>query len=307
MREPVPWVLRRDSTNGVIECRAYLDYRGPEASTDRSLFLYASGAQLKNYGSGTLTINGDVTSNNQSLFVRGSRDITLNGLVAFGSGSLSRTDDGTLTLGCNTNTFSGNLAVYAGTISVETISDSGVISAIGRGSRIYFGQTGWETTGILQFNGASGGSCDRDLYVNTKTGAKGGVIENTVAGQTLYMSGDVNSSIGTSGIAPLWLSGDGDGEMSGVNQREVESDQKRVPDPGHSQVRMYIPVQLQSLQALCWSMGQQLPTVCLQLMPQGPWVGTGVVHGVVNVEAGGTLVPGVDGIGNPYNGQRWFG
>jgi len=282
-----------DITNGTIELQTYLRYQGAATISDRPIHLNG-GVQIKNYGSGTLTLNGDITGPNRSLFIRGSKDITINGLISIGNASVGRTDTGKLTLNCPTNLFSGSLSISDGYIVTETISDSGAISAIGQGSHIYFGQRDWDTTGKLQFNGASGGSCNRGMTVRSKLGNYGGLIENTVAGQLLTMSGDVNDDGRMP--PPFWLTGSGDGEMSGVIKggiKVIKTGSGTWTLSGENATTGTVTVSDGTLLIN----GSTSFDSAVDVGAAGALGGTGTVHGAVSVAAGGTLVPGGNGIG----------
>ena len=212
------------TTNKVIEIgnNATLNYTGLSPFTsDRGLNLTGTGSNctFSNNGS-TLTFTGDVTGSTVdpgSLFVRGTGNVTLDGLLSF-SGGLAKSDDNILTLTNPNNSFGGTVTCARGVVSIDSISDSGVNSALGSGSQIRFGATGNANTGTLRFTGPTGGSSNRALVVQSNSAnTNGGRIENTVAGQTLTLSGNVTTAWGGTGTrAPrLTLQGDGDGVMSG--------------------------------------------------------------------------------------------
>jgi autotransporter-associated beta strand protein len=201
--------------DGTIDLATTLTYTGPAAASDR-VINFTGGVVVNNSGTGLLTLNGGITGGNSQIIFRGAQNITETGVVATGGGAFLHTDGGTLTLSNTNNSFSGALGPLVGTISVNSVSDAGTPSAIGQGGSINFGQAGFTGIGKLQFTGINGGSCNRAISVNSPSGtASGGIIENTVAGQTLTLSGD----IGTGGQGPspqLMLVGVGNGELSGT-------------------------------------------------------------------------------------------
>jgi fibronectin-binding autotransporter adhesin len=282
--------------DGTIDLKATLEYKGGESTSDRSINL-TGGHSLRNNGSGTLTFTKGVTGVNRGFSVRGSRNITINGLVDLGSGGIGRTDPGTLTLACPTNSFSGSISISAGTISVETISDSGVISALGQGTSINMGQNGWNTIGKLLFNGTAGGSCNRAISVEGTEGSitSGGIIENSVAGKMLTLSGNV--AVKTSGRTPrLQLIGDGDGEMSGVISAGMLITKSGAGTWTLSGANTYVGTTRVSTGTLLIN-GSTASGSAIVVDAGGTLGGTGTVHGVINAVSGGTLTPGVDGIG----------
>jgi fibronectin-binding autotransporter adhesin len=178
-----------------------------------SIAANTAGAILNIGSSSTDTITGT----NNALSIRGAGGVgTINSAISLGTGAISKTDSGSWTLAHNANAYSGSTTISQGILSFGTIAASGVISSIGSGTSIVIGQNqgGASGTGTLQFTGASGGSSNRAITVFN--GASGGaaVIENTVAGQTLTLSGNVTSQTPASASA-LTLAGAGNGELNG--------------------------------------------------------------------------------------------
>jgi autotransporter-associated beta strand protein len=203
--------------NGTIDVSGELRYTGTATSSDRVINLLGN-CTFYSSANGTLTLNGGVTggANSQLTFRGDVGSIVINGAVTH-SGSLARTDLGSLFLSSSANSFTGNVTISRGTISVSSIANKDMICALGAGKAITLGQIGYNNTGTLQFTGASGGSSDRDLFIQSNASAlTGGVIENTVAGQTLILSGNVTASPGAGTVPQLWLTGAGNGLLSGV-------------------------------------------------------------------------------------------
>ena len=203
---------------GTIDLNGILTYTGAATSTDRVINLTnpAAGSSIFNSGSGLLTLNGDITGNATNIFFRGNGSITMNGLIpATHTGTVSHTETGTLTLTNTANAWTGSLNASKGIVSVNSIANKGVPSAAGAGNTIVVGQDGFNNTGTFQFTGPSGGSSDRDISVlSNLANGNGGIIENTVAGQTLSLSGPV--TVGGTGTLPtLVLTGAGNGELLG--------------------------------------------------------------------------------------------
>lgn len=203
---------------GTIDLNGILTYTGPLASTDRVINLTnaAGNASIINNGTGLLTLNGDITGTALNLLYRGSGSITMNGLIPSShTGPVTHTETSTLTLTNPANAWTGALVVSKGIISVNSISSPGVPSAIGAGTTIVLGQDNFVNTGTFQFTGASGGSTDRAIDIQSfGANGNGGIIENTVAGQLLTLSGNI--TVGGSGTLPsLGLTGAGNGELTG--------------------------------------------------------------------------------------------
>jgi autotransporter-associated beta strand protein len=169
--------------------------------------------------SSNLTIgasDADTITGNRSLSIRGSGVGTINSAINIGTGGFVKTDAGTWTIASNNNDFTGIASVATGTLSVGSIADSSVNSALGAGSMISLGQNQSAANGVgtLQFTGASGGSSNRSITIANGATGGGGVIENTVAGQTLTLSGAVTTTTPTS-PSTLTLTGAGNGILSG--------------------------------------------------------------------------------------------
>ena len=206
------------AADGTIDLNGTLIYTGAVVSTDRVVNLTnaLTGSTINNSGSGLLTLNGDVTGSATNLLFRGAGSITMNGLIgATYAGNVTHTDASTLTLTNTGNAWTGNLLVSAGIVSANTIADKNVASAIGAGTVITLGQSGFNNTGTFQFTGASGGSSNREISIQSNLGnTNGGVIENTVVGQLLTLSGGI--TVGGTGLTPsLGLTGAGNGLLSG--------------------------------------------------------------------------------------------
>lgn len=196
-----------------LNAGAQAKYVGGTASTNRT--IVSNGGLLYSAGGGTLTINGSLTVPGGITF-RGGNNFIIDTIVS-GNGGMSRTDGGTVFLE-RTNTFLGNLSIQDGAFRFASIADKLVPSPIGAGSTITFGQNS-STVGRIEFTGASGGSSNRDIVLNNGNGASSGNgrIDNTVAGQTLVLSGWVRASNSTASfVSSLNLTGVGDGIMSGI-------------------------------------------------------------------------------------------
>lgn len=207
------------AAEGTIDLNGTLTYTGATASTDRLINLTngAANSTINNSGSGPLTLNGDISGGAALLTFRGGGgDITMNGLIpATHAGAISHTETRTLFLTNPANAWTGGLTVNKGVVSANSIASRDVPSAIGAGTQITLGQDGFANTGTFQFTGPSGGSSDRDINIQSfAANGNGGIIENTIAGQSLSLSGNV--TVGGSGTLPtLGLTGAGDGELLG--------------------------------------------------------------------------------------------
>lgn len=192
---------------------AQVKYTGPAASTNRTI---TGSGSLFSQGTGALTLTGTFLPVGTITF-RGSQNFIIESVIG-GTGSLNRTDPGTVFLN-NVNTFTGNVSAQDGAYRFATLADKNLPSGIGAGTTITLGQNS-NTVGRIEFTGASGGSSNRDIILNNGADAASsgnGRINNTVAGQTLTLSGTVKSSNATATfLSSLDLTGVGNGVMSGV-------------------------------------------------------------------------------------------
>ena len=200
-------------TGFTVGANSHVKYTGAAATTDRTI---TGGGSFYNQGSGALTLTGSVLLPGTLTF-RGSQNFIIDGLIS-GTGGLNRTDSGTVFLNNNGNTFLGNISISDGAFRFATIGNKGVTSALGAGTLITLGQNSG-TIGRIEFTGANGGSSDRDIRLSNGASANSGNarIDNTVAGQTLTLSGTVRStSSDAAHVSSLNLTGVGNGVMSGI-------------------------------------------------------------------------------------------
>ncbi len=287
------------AANGTIDMNASLFYSGGSTSTDRPINLTGGNAQIRQVGTenSNLTLNGNITGANFNLMVRGSRTVTVNGQIATGSGAVSRTDNGTLILTHAGNTFSGSVNIYDGITSANSISDTGSPSALGQGGNITFGQNTVLTTGRLRFTGAAGGSSNRPLWLIAPEGntEHGGIIENTVAGQTLALSGNVGVS--TAGRTPrLQLTGNGNGVLSGTISGGLSLQKFGSGAWTLSGTNSYTGPTTVSNGPLLIN-GSTAAGSAVTVAADGRLGGSGTVNGTVSVASGGQLAPGSGEIG----------
>ena len=179
------------------------------------------GAYFREQG-GTLSLYGNMTSSNVDISFRSSSTATVgisaSGVIALGTGGTQLTNNAPVTLSNAANSYSGNNSILSGTLSINSIANAGTASAAGAGNAFYLGQTGYGYTnaiGTLRFTGTNGGSSNRTLYLQSSATEGVGIIENTVAGKTLALSGNLQYA-GTSNSAGAWkFTGSGNGLISG--------------------------------------------------------------------------------------------
>jgi len=172
-------------------------------------------------GSAILNIGGTVSggiSAGVTFTIRGSNlnANTVSGVIANGISSavgVNKVEAGTWALTGN-NTFTGNIGIYGGTLSANTMADTGGSSALGMGSvssYIMMGQNGG--LGTLSYVGSSTSS-NRTLRIyNDSAGNSGGTISVANAGQTLTLSGSLGFHFGGTYTSRLFLAGAGNGVL----------------------------------------------------------------------------------------------
>ena len=109
--------------------------------------------------------------------------IVIDGTISEGGGSFGfiKSGTGVATLS-GLNTFTGAISVNQGTLSINSIADSGVNSAIGAGSTINIGNAA--QTGTLIYTGAGGSTNRAVVLASISTG--GGTITNNGSGALIF-------------------------------------------------------------------------------------------------------------------------
>ncbi len=280
--------------NGTIDVGARMTYTGGATTSDRVLnFLLDS--QFEHMGSGTMTLTGGITGTGRTPFIRGNGTIIESGLVALGSGGVTRTDGGTLILSNPANAFTGGLTVLDGTISADALADAGLACPIGAGSKITIGQANG-TTGRFRYTGAGNASCNRAITVTAQpTKTNGGILENATAGTTLTLSGNVSVDLWTN-TPTLQLTGAGNGVLSGVINGAMRVTMNGSAVWALNGANVYTGVTTVSSGTLQIN-GSTAAGSAVTVAATGTLGGTGTVYGAVSVAAGGKLAPGADGVG----------
>ncbi|WP_206185540.1 autotransporter-associated beta strand repeat-containing protein, partial [Sphingosinicella sp. CPCC 101087] len=224
--------------NGTIAFNAgqffdVVSYRGDGDSSNRnwSIALANYDAILRNDGTGTLTITGDIEVKNsgRASFSANLADLELLGVISGGAGANVTFGGGagrTVRLG-SSNSFAGSVVIAGATIVAPTLAGAGINSSLGAGSSIAL-----TNGGILSYTGA-GASVDRTWTSDGTTAIRNdgsGALDlsgdlSFVAGGTdaLTLGGTyagTNSLMGVlSGSGGLISSGSGTWVLSGVNTR----------------------------------------------------------------------------------------
>lgn len=308
---------------------ARYNYTGGSASSDRTwTFQTVSGGTgsgaIGNYGTGTLTLNGPINAQSATMkrelnLDAMSNNIVVNGAIALQSSAgfepvvgLSQRGPFTVTLNNVANSIPGTLSIFNGTLSVSSVAAMGVgpNPGINLGNVNSAYATYPNTTGKFQFTGASGGTVNVPINVVADSqglGSVGGIIENTVAGQTLTMSGSVipcdlnqpgSASANYSSPACLTLTGAGNGVLSAdITGSPILSITKSGSGtwtlPGNN---TYTGSTVVSNGTLVVSGTIGGGTTNATVVAGGKLAGIATIADAVNVLAGGTLSPGTANI-----------
>ncbi len=205
-------------SNGIIVVTGGANLRFTNAPTDSisdRIINWAGGNLYNDSTNGSkLILTGGITNKNPAF--RGNGTTVVSGLIQIGSGTLTRTDAGTVILTNALNPFTGNIQIFHGQFYIDTIANSGVNSSIGAGSAITLGQYSASSTGTLQLAVTNGSSTDRSIFLQCPASG-GGTIENTLAGNTVTFGGNVTFQPTNNTVQPvLTLTGVGNGVLSGT-------------------------------------------------------------------------------------------
>lgn len=174
-------------------------------SIDLDLTLVDS--SIFNAAAGDLAFGGTLALGGNTLSVGGAENTDLNGVVS-GTGDITKTGAGTLTLGGN-NTFTGTLAANVGVVLIDgtqattTLNVGGGTLLLGASNVLADGATLTLTTGavdlgtfsdtIATFN-QSGGVFTNGTLTATTYGLSGGTLGGTLSGGTANVTGEVSLS-----------------------------------------------------------------------------------------------------------------
>ncbi|MHA4838718.1 autotransporter-associated beta strand repeat-containing protein [Sphingopyxis sp. MSC1_008] len=179
-----------------------LIYLGDGDSSNRNWDINGNNAVIRNQGTGTLSITGDIDVSTGGTFIADTANVELLGVLSGGAFGFNGAAGNTVTLG-NANTFTGQ-ATIAGLVNAAVLADTGVVSSLGAGATIGL------SAGALRYVG-TGNSSNRSWVVHGTSG-----IQNDGTG-ALDLSG--NMSFVAGGIADsLTLGGSftGENRFSGV-------------------------------------------------------------------------------------------
>jgi fibronectin-binding autotransporter adhesin len=159
----------------------------------------------RNNSGNLLTIGaGGVNTNGKALTVDGSGNTTISGVLS-SSGAITKAGSGTLTLSNTGDTYTGQLTVQAGTLSIDTINNASANGELGNNAlSVILGNTG-SVTGTLEYTSGTASSTKKFTMATGGTGA----FQVDTAGTTLTVSGVIDGSgaLSKTGSGTLSLTG----------------------------------------------------------------------------------------------------
>lgn len=133
-----------------------LIYLGTGNSSNRNWSISGSAAIIRNQGSGTLTLTGDISNSGGTSFSAESADIAVLGTLSGNANvSFSGNAGRTVTLG-GANTYTGVTSLGPVTTVAPVLANAGVASSLGAGSTVNL-----NNLTILSYTGAASASSDR--------------------------------------------------------------------------------------------------------------------------------------------------
>lgn len=198
-------------------------YLGDGDSSNRNWDINGNGAIIRNQGSGTLTITGDVDISANGSFSAETANIELLGVLSGGAFGFNGGAANVIRLG-TANTFVGQ-ATISGLVEARVLADTGTVSSLGAGSTIGL------TAGTLRYLG-TGNASNRDWSIsgagnllNDGTGAldlsggaafvAGGAVDNLTLGGSF--AGENSFSGAVSGTGNIISNGSGTWILGGAN------------------------------------------------------------------------------------------
>ena len=164
-----------------------------------------TGTNTLTQGTGAITLATNGTTGTHQITVSAST-LTLGGIIGDGGGGygITKAGSGTLTLS-GANTFTGQLTVQQGALSIATINNISAAGVLGNSaSPVILGNTGG-MTGTLSYTGATASSTKKFTLATGGTGA----FDVSTAANTLTVSGVIDGSgnLSKAGAGTLALSG----------------------------------------------------------------------------------------------------
>ena len=193
-----------NTINGTAGLGILIDNTDAYTLTLNAPVTLGGSAETWTNNSGNLfTLGGTLNLATKILTVNGSGNTTISGVVS--NGTLTKSGTGTLTLSNTADTYTGQLTVQAGTLSIDTINNASANGELGNNAlSVILGNTG-SSTGTLEYTGGTASSTKKFTMATGGTGA----FQIDTAGTTLTLSGVIDGSgaLNKTGAGTLVLSG----------------------------------------------------------------------------------------------------
>ncbi|MBV2144988.1 autotransporter-associated beta strand repeat-containing protein [Falsochrobactrum sp. TDYN1] len=203
-------------------------YLGDGDSSNRNWELYGGAALIRNRGTGTLSITGDVLTSGASGFFAEDADIELLGTLSGDKYDFSGKTGRTITLG-GVNSYTGTSEISTITVRASVLADAGTASSLGAGTD----PISISNKGTLSYTG-TGGNSNRQWTIasgnilNDGSGAltlSGGVNLDPLASNNSFTLGGSFAGVNTlsgviSGKGDLISDGAGTWALGAANTRE---------------------------------------------------------------------------------------
>ena len=137
-------------------------------------------------------LSGRITNNNATYDVAAGTTNTLSGFVT-GSGGVTKTGEGVLSVTGTTNDYAGTTTISNGTLRVTTLADAGAVSSIGTNATVNFSGTNASTT-VLDYTGGNV-TTDRSLVFNgVATNGEGGTLRVSNSSTVVTLDGSASGT-----------------------------------------------------------------------------------------------------------------
>jgi fibronectin-binding autotransporter adhesin len=162
---------------------------------------------------------GAITATNLGITVGGDGDTRITGIVGLGTGSLTKSGSGTLTMSA-VNTYSGSTRILDGMLSISATNNLGAATTpVTLGDTSTVGKLAYTGTSVNFTRGFNVGAGGGQLHV-TQSGSTFTIATGSIAGTGLFTvggAGNVTVSSTIQGISGLTMAGSGTLTLSGAN------------------------------------------------------------------------------------------
>jgi autotransporter-associated beta strand protein len=196
--------LQANTINGTAGLGILVDNSNAFTLTISAGIQIGNAQTWTNSSSNLLTVSGAVNLNNKGLTIGGTGNTTVSGLIS-NAGAFTKTGTGTLTLSNTSNSYTGQLTVQQGSLSIDTANNASSNGELGNSANsVILGNTGG-VTGTLEYTGATASSTKKFTMATGGTGA----FQIDSAGAALTLSGIIDGSgnLQKTGAGTLILSG----------------------------------------------------------------------------------------------------